>query len=72
MPPRVIITDTITIGRSRLTGRIEDWGNEESMKFRNALLAVFGCVLLAGMATPAEAQYHHHHHRHHHHHHYHH
>ena len=41
------------------------------MKFRNALLAVFGFVLLAGMATPADAQYHHHH-RHHHHHHYHH
>ena len=41
------------------------------MKLRNALLAVFGLVLLAGTAMPADAQYHHHH-RHHHHHHYHH
>ena len=38
------------------------------MKLRNALLAVLGLVLLAGMATPADAQYHHHRHHHHHHH----
>jgi len=39
------------------------------MKLRNILLSVFGFVLLAGAAMPANAQYHHrrHHRRHHHH-----
>ncbi len=63
---------TITIAPIIITPRVRvgmhSERNEERMKLRNALLAVFGFVLLAGMATPADAQYHHHHHRHHHHH----
>jgi hypothetical protein len=44
-----------------------EWGT--TMNLRNLLLVVFGLVLLAGSAIPAEAQYHHHHRRHHHRHH---